>query len=257
MASTEWAGSDFQAPPRTDGGVALCAACRRTGACRLGLSTEVLGADDVARFDIVCPPEHEGGPGVAHGGWTAAVLDEVLGHVPLLHGTLSVTKKLEVEYLRPVPIGRPLVAVRMGRAQGARLLAHRRRTRAGGDATRPLARARGVWALRDRSHFARYERLVGRAGRDCGERAVEPASVASRRRGRTPPAWPSTPRPVRRVAELLEDLVGVLTDQASGSHPARRLRHRDGRPGAQDRAEQRDAPPRRRAPSRGGPDRCM
>jgi acyl-coenzyme A thioesterase PaaI-like protein len=159
MASTEWAGSDFQAPPRTDGGVALCAACRRTGACRLGLSTEVLGADDVARFDIVCPPEHEGGPGVAHGGWTAAVLDEVLGHVPLLHGTLSVTKKLEVEYLRPVPIGRPLVA--SGWVE---------RTEPGywhivGElvlvATHaPLARARGVWALRDRSHFARYERWL-------------------------------------------------------------------------------------------------
>src|SRR3954468_4778336 len=110
MASTEWAGSDFQAPPRTDGGVALCAACRRTGACRLGLSTEVLGADDVARFDIVCPPEHEGGPGVAHRGGRAAVPCAVLGRVPLRHGTVSVTKRREVEYLRRVPIGRPLVA---------------------------------------------------------------------------------------------------------------------------------------------------
>ena len=138
MASTEWAGSDFQEPPRTDGGVALCAACRRTGACRLGLSTEVLGADDVARFDIVCPPEHEGGPGVAHGGWTAAVLDEVLGHVPLLHGTLSVTKKLEVEYLRPVPVGRRVVPP-VGRGRG-----DARPVRAPGliAATRPRSRPR-------------------------------------------------------------------------------------------------------------------
>src|SRR3954451_6444820 len=159
MASTEWAGSDFQAPPRTDGGVALCAACRRTGTCRLGLSTEVLGADDVARFDIVCPPEHEGGPGAAHGGATGRGRRRGLGPVPLLHGTLSVTKRLELEYLRPVPIGRPLVAsgwVERKEAgywhiTGELLLVA---TQA------PLARARGVWALRDRSHFERYERWL-------------------------------------------------------------------------------------------------
>src|SRR3954466_3125255 len=110
MSDSQWAGGDFQQPPRTDGGVALCGACDKTGECRLGRATELLDDDAVARFGIVCSEEHEGGPGVAHGGWTAGVLDEVLGHVPILHGTLSVTKKLEVEYLRPVPVGRPLVA---------------------------------------------------------------------------------------------------------------------------------------------------
>jgi Thioesterase superfamily len=156
MASTEWAGSDFQDPPRSDGGVALCGACSVSGICRLGLTTEVLGADDVARFDIVCPPEHEGGPGVAHGGWSAAVLDEVLGHVPLLHGTLSVTKTLEVEYLRPVPVGRPLVASGWIERKDAGYW-HIAGELALAATLAPLARAHGVWALRDRSHFARYE----------------------------------------------------------------------------------------------------
>jgi hypothetical protein len=52
MTSDAWAGGDFQQPPRTDGGVALCGACRRTGACRLGLTTEHLDAEGVAHFDL-------------------------------------------------------------------------------------------------------------------------------------------------------------------------------------------------------------
>src|SRR5215216_860637 len=106
----QWAGADFQQPPRNDGGVALCGSCRRSQTCRLGLTTERLDADGVASFDLVCPPEHEGGPHVAHGGWTAGVLDEVLGHVPLLHDQLTVTGTLEVRFVRPVPIERPLRA---------------------------------------------------------------------------------------------------------------------------------------------------
>ncbi len=47
---------------------------------------------------------------MAHGGWTAGVLDEVLGHVPILLGQLSVTGTLTVRFLKPVPIERPLEA---------------------------------------------------------------------------------------------------------------------------------------------------
>lgn len=169
MASKQWAGSDFQDPPRSDGGVALCAACSPGGTCRLGLTTEVLGADGVARFDIVCPPEHEGGPGVAHGGWSAAVLDEVLGHIPLLHGTLSVTKKLEVEYLRPVPIGRPLVASGWieRKDPGSWRIAGELALAA---TLAPLARAHGTFVLRDRSHFARYEAWLAEEDANSAER---------------------------------------------------------------------------------------
>ena len=59
---------------------------------------------------LVCSAEHEGGPGVAHGGWTAAMFDEVTGHVPLLSGQLSVTGTMRVTYVKPVPIERPLEA---------------------------------------------------------------------------------------------------------------------------------------------------
>jgi acyl-coenzyme A thioesterase PaaI-like protein len=160
MDPDAWAGGDFQQPPRTDGGVALCGACRRTGACRLGLTTERLDAEGVAHFDLVCPPEHEGGPAVAHGGWTAAVLDEVLGHVPILHGHMSVTGTLTIRYERPVPIGRLLEArawVEQREPRKWRLAGEI--TLSSSDAT--LASARGVFVLRTaEAHFGAFERWL-------------------------------------------------------------------------------------------------
>jgi acyl-coenzyme A thioesterase PaaI-like protein len=157
MTDSRWAGGDFQQPPRTDGGVALCGACHRTGECRLGLTTERLDGDGVARFEITCPPEHEGGPGVAHGGWTAGVLDEVCGHVPLLHDQMSVTGTLTIRFLKPVPIGRPLQArawvderfERKWRIAGELVLS---------SSGAVLAEADGVFVLRDHlGHFAAYQ----------------------------------------------------------------------------------------------------
>jgi acyl-coenzyme A thioesterase PaaI-like protein len=156
-AEPHWAGSDFQQPPRDDGGVALCGSCRRTGTCRLGLTTERLDADGVASFDLVCSIDNEGGPRVAHGGWTAGVLDEVLGHVPLLHGQLTVTGTLEVRFVAPVPIERPLQArAWIDRVDGAKWYLSGELLLASSGAL--LARATGVWIARvGRDHFSRFE----------------------------------------------------------------------------------------------------
>jgi acyl-coenzyme A thioesterase PaaI-like protein len=160
VVTSPWAGGDFQQPPRSDGGVALCGACRQVNQCRLGLTTERLDGDDVARFEIVCPPEHEGGPNVAHGGWTAGVMDEVLGHVPILHGRMSVTGTLTIRFERPVPIGRGLVASawidrreeRKWHLAGELVLA---------SSGAPLARAEGIFVLRDPlAHFGDFERWL-------------------------------------------------------------------------------------------------
>jgi acyl-coenzyme A thioesterase PaaI-like protein len=93
-----------------DGGVVKCVACRRLGRCRLGLTEERLVEFGVTETRLFCPSDHEGGPGVAHGGWTAAALDEILGHMVLLSGHMAVTGSLTVEFLKPVPIERELEA---------------------------------------------------------------------------------------------------------------------------------------------------
>ncbi|MFI5040898.1 MAG: PaaI family thioesterase [Acidimicrobiales bacterium] len=159
MNDSHWAGGDFQQPPRTDGGVALCGACRRTTPphCRLGLTTERLDDDGVAHFEIECPVNQEGGPGVAHGGWTAAVLDEVIGHVPILHGQMSVTGTLTVRFVKPVPIGRALEATAwVDRVEGHRWFCSGQLVLASSGAE--LASATGIWVARDGSaHFAAFQ----------------------------------------------------------------------------------------------------
>jgi acyl-coenzyme A thioesterase PaaI-like protein len=168
LKDSNWAGGDFQEPPRTDGGVALCGGCSRTGECRLGLTTERLDADGSASFEITCPADHEGGPGVAHGGWTAAVLDEVCGHVPILHGQLSVTGTLTTRFVKPVPVGRRLVA------RAWIVEKHERKWRIAGELTLAssgalLAEAEGTFVLRDRAdHFGGFERWLAEQDGDAG-----------------------------------------------------------------------------------------
>ena len=57
--------------------------------------------------------EHQGFPGVIHGGIVAAVLDEALGRTSLLAETpeWSMTGRLEIRYRRYVPYG-PLLRIR-------------------------------------------------------------------------------------------------------------------------------------------------
>ncbi len=95
---------------RGEDGVILCFGCRRTGRCRLGLTAERLVAFGVTATRLSCPRDQEGGPGVAHGGWTAAALDEIMGHIPILCGHIAVTGTLTVAFLKPVPVERELEA---------------------------------------------------------------------------------------------------------------------------------------------------
>lgn len=163
--SGPWAGADFQEPPRTPGGVALCGACRAAGSCRLGVRQERLDDDGTACFELICPRDQEGGPEVAHGGWTAAVLDDCLGHLPLLHRVLSVTAELTVSFVKPVPVECPLeVRARVERREGSRWYI------AGEMVLLPtravLARASGIWVTRDQGHFARHQEWL--AGQRAG-----------------------------------------------------------------------------------------
>jgi acyl dehydratase len=155
MELDDWVGGDFQLGPVGDGSIALCGACRRIGHCRLGLRRELLDRDGVVTTEIVCAESEEGGPGVAHGGWTAGVLDELVGHVPLLNGQLAVTGQLTVRFVKPVPIGRPLLATAWReRKEGSRWYVRAVLVLASTGAE--LATGEGILVERDREHFARH-----------------------------------------------------------------------------------------------------
>ena len=54
------------------------------------------------------PDTFEGPPGYVHGGIIATLLDEAMSKAVRVRGLIAMTRKLEIEYLRPVPSGAPI-----------------------------------------------------------------------------------------------------------------------------------------------------
>ena len=52
---------------------------------------------------------YQGPPGHAHGGIIATILDEAMGKVNKLRHVIALTKSMEIEYIRPVPLNKRLV----------------------------------------------------------------------------------------------------------------------------------------------------
>lgn len=51
---------------------------------------------------------YTGPPGYCHGGIIATILDDAMSKLNKLHDVIAATSKMTVEYLRPVPLRRPL-----------------------------------------------------------------------------------------------------------------------------------------------------
>ncbi|WP_374228339.1 PaaI family thioesterase [Streptomyces sp. CNQ085] len=60
------------------------------------------GVSVTAEFTV--RPEHQGAPGLAHGGLLSTAMDEILGSLNWLMHTISVTGRLETDFLQPVPV---------------------------------------------------------------------------------------------------------------------------------------------------------
>jgi uncharacterized protein (TIGR00369 family) len=55
--------------------------------------------------------QHQGYPGVVHGGILTALLDETLGRVAIAAGRWMVTARLAIRFRRPIPVGEALTVV--------------------------------------------------------------------------------------------------------------------------------------------------
>jgi len=63
----------------------------------------------IARFTP--QEEHQGYPGVLHGGITCALLDETIGRTLVRYDIWAMTVELNVRFRKPIPLGKPLTVI--------------------------------------------------------------------------------------------------------------------------------------------------
>ena len=84
-----------------------CFACGRLNPCGLKLEFEEKDATYVTRFTGAA--QHQGYNGIMHGGIVSTLLDEIMARYIYAKGMTAVTARLEVRYVKPTPIGVPLL----------------------------------------------------------------------------------------------------------------------------------------------------
>lgn len=77
----------------------------------IGLNMQFYHMDDMVCSDITLKKNHEGWENMAHGGIISTLLDEVMSWTVLyFKRTFLVTRKMDMKYIKPVPLGVPLTA---------------------------------------------------------------------------------------------------------------------------------------------------
>lgn len=119
-----------------------------------------------------------GPPGHAHGGIIATILDEAMGKVNKLRHVIALTREMKVEYLRPVPLGKLLIAE--GREKYVRGREHINVAEIRNQQGEILARSRGKFiAIDPERMFKKYLK-----GKKTGGQWLRKGKVSDRR----PPA---------------------------------------------------------------------
>lgn len=95
----------------------------------------------------------EGAPGRAHGGFVAALFDDVMGALQLVIEKSGYTRSLHIDYLAAFPVGESVVVTAREIDAEPGRFAVEAEARA---ADRPIARAVGVFTEIDRHRFARH-----------------------------------------------------------------------------------------------------
>jgi len=84
-----------------------CFGCGAANAAGLHLEFFLTESRSVVSMPIV-PAVFDGHPGYLHGGIIATLLDEAMSKSVRARGCVSMTRHMEVDYLRPVPSSTPL-----------------------------------------------------------------------------------------------------------------------------------------------------
>lgn len=147
--------------PLSHGALNRCFGCGQTN--RSGLRLKFFVDEE---HTIVCrvrlARRFEGPPGHAHGGIIATLLDEAMSKANRQFGVLAMTRQMEVEYLKPVPLGVRLMLT--GRHTGASERKHYCEAQLANEDGDVLARGKGLFIAVDPGMLDRETRrlLVGR-----------------------------------------------------------------------------------------------
>jgi acyl-coenzyme A thioesterase PaaI-like protein len=124
----------------------LCFGCGIANLFGLQLELEPAGGDGnraAGRFFV--KQDHQGPPGFAHGGVIASALDEAMALLVHAEGIHALTRRLEVDFLGPVPIGTFAAVAAWVESREGDGLALRAELRGADGDERPLARATGLF----------------------------------------------------------------------------------------------------------------
>jgi uncharacterized protein (TIGR00369 family) len=97
----------------------FCFACGHDNPAGMHLKFTQEGKRLVCKFRL--GRRYTGPPGYCHGGIIATILDDAMGKVNKLRHVVALTKEMTVEYIKPVPLHKPL------RVEGSEISVHGRR----------------------------------------------------------------------------------------------------------------------------------
>ena len=127
-----------------------CFGCGPESEWGLHLVTRLVGEE--LRATYAFSAKHAGAPGIAHGGTVAALVDDLCGFSLFVIRQAAVTRKLEVEYLKPVLVGVPYDLVgRIDRREGRKVFVSAEGRAPDGTLT---FRGEALFITVDVSHFA-------------------------------------------------------------------------------------------------------
>jgi acyl-coenzyme A thioesterase PaaI-like protein len=109
------------------------------------------GADITAEFIVT--ENHQGAPGLAHGGLLSLAFDEALGKLMWLLRAPAVTARLETDFLKPVPIGPRLHITARITGQVNRKVYSEAEGRIGGPDGEIAVRAASLFVIVPMKHF--------------------------------------------------------------------------------------------------------
>jgi acyl-coenzyme A thioesterase PaaI-like protein len=113
----------WEDPPVDGGPMSHFAECVVSGTANpMGIAIKVRREGDEAVADFNLGAAFEGAPRRAHGGVVAAIFDDVMGYVLVVHRTPAFTGRLTINYRAPVPMGQDMtVRARLSRRSGRKL----------------------------------------------------------------------------------------------------------------------------------------